>query len=242
MNTRNRLPRMLAHGLAIAALAVSGSACAQGDQFRALEKLAEKKNPRAIYHLGMMYLTGSSVERDGKRALRYFREAAELGDPLASYKMGCFYDGQYDLVEPDLYLALKYNLVAAEAGYALAQQDVAGLFYRKQDFSNAVAWLERAVAQGTPDALATYASIHNGAPGIARDAAKTDAYFRLYLQTAEGTAKQREWLKDFEAKLTPAERVRSAEIVRAFKARPTPLTLEALSGARAAEALIKASS
>ena len=188
-----------------------------------------------------MYLTGTSVGKDQKRAVAYFREAADLGDPLASYKLGCFYDGQYDLIEPDANLALMHKLVAAEAGYALAQQEVAGPFYRRDDLISAIKWLERAVAQGTADSLAAYASIHNGAPGVGKDPVKTAAYFRLFLQRIEGSSAQRNWLKEFEAKMTNAERKRASEIVSQYTPQPSALTLEAFSGARATKALIESS-
>lgn len=235
---RKTLVVALAAGALLAGVPVS----AQDRQVEQLEGLAEQGNAKAKYHLGMMYLTGTSVEQDRERAVGYFRASAELGEPLASYKLGCFYDGQYELFEVDYDLALQHKLVAAEAGYALAQQDVAGLYYRRGDVDRALEWLERAVAQGTTGALSTYASIHNGAPGTAKDPAKTAAYFKLFLQRTDASATQRKWLEDFEAGMTGAERERASQIVKHFEPAPSPITLEALSGARAAEALINTSS
>lgn len=242
MTMRDHSFRTFAQAFAAALLLVSTPAFGRDGPVQALEALAAKQNPKAIYHLGMMYLTGLSVAQDQKRAVAYFRDAAALGDPLAAYKLGCFYDGQYGLFEPDEEVALKHKLVAAEAGYALAQGDVAGLLYRKGEIADALAWLERSVAQGTPDALATYASIHNGAPGVTPDAAKTAAYFTIFLERSGGNAAQRKWLKDFQAKLSDDERTRADRIVRGYSPRPSALTMEALSGARAAEAVIRASS
>ena len=228
--------------LAAAMLSACGSVSARDRQIDQLENLAKQGNPKAQYHLGMMYLTGTSVEQYQERAVEYFRASAELGDPLASYKLGCFYDGQYELFEVDYDLALQHKLIAAEAGYALAQQDVAGLFYRRDDVERALEWLERAVAQGTAGALSTYASIHNGALGVAKDPVKTAAYFRLFLDRVDASDKQRDWLRDFEARLTEAERSQAADIVKSFDPAPSPITLEALSGADAAKALIGSSS
>ena len=96
------------------------------------------------------------------KALKAFRRAASLGDVLASYKLGCFYAGQEgDLVENNPDLALRYKLVAAEAGYALAQQNVAAHYTARDNIPVALSWLEKAAGQGWPDALATYASVHN---------------------------------------------------------------------------------
>jgi uncharacterized protein len=214
---------------------------ARSDRVSALQELAESDNAEALYHLGMMYLTGSSVGEDHQRAVGYFKEAAELGDPLASYKLGCFYDGQYQLLPVDHDLALQHKLVAAEAGYALAQQDVAALYARQEDYREALVWLARAAGQGTSDALAVYASVHNGAPGIDKDPVKTAAYFRLFLARTGGSAAQREWLENFEADLTAEQLQAARKIVQSYRPAPTQLTLKALSGMEAADRLIKAS-
>lgn len=228
-------------GAAFALLLLSACANAQpnGDLIPSLEELAASKNAEAIYHLGMAYQTGSGLPKSPVKALAEFRRASALGDVLASYKLGCFYAGQDgDLVKSDPELALRYKLLAAEAGYALAQQDVAALYAAKEEIPRALGWLKKAVAQGVPDALATYASVHNGAPGIQPDRAKTAAYFRLFLDRTEASEKQRLWLNDFEQRMSAEERKRAAEIVRTYRAAPTPLTLKALSGQRAAMELV----
>jgi TPR repeat protein len=204
-----------------------------------LERLAASNNAEAVYHLGMAYQTGSGIQKDPAKALEAFRRAASLGDVLASYKLGCFYAGQEgDLVQTDPANALRYKLIAAEAGYALAQQDVAALYAAKGEVATALAWLEKAASQGWADALATYASVHNGAPGVPPDRAKTAAYFRLFLERTEESQKQRRWLESFEQKMSPAERKTAAAIVSSYRPAPTLLTLKALSGQRAAVELV----
>lgn len=214
-------------------------AAAPSPVIAALERLAAAGNAEAKYHLGMSYHVGSGVERDRVKALAYFRQAAALGDPLGAYKLGCYYDGQGEgLVRNDAAQALRYKRIAAEAGYALAQQDVASLLARAGDTTAALAWVERSAAQGWAGGLMMMASAHNGAPGVPRDPAKTAAYFRLFLARQDGTAEQRAWLQSFEAKLSQADRERAAAIVRDYRAAPTALTIKALSGHRAAEALV----
>jgi len=228
-------------GLALVSWALSSCGNAQASQtlIPALEKLAAQDNAEAVYHLGMAYQTGAGLPKDSSKAFEAFRRAAELGDVLASYKLGCFYDGQgAGLVQDDPELALRYKLVAAEAGYALAQQDVAALYAAREEFESAVSWLENAMEQGWPDALATYASVHNGANGIEPDPVKAAAYFRIYIDRTDGSVQQREWLSDFERKLSPDEKRRVEEVVDSYRAAPNAITVRALSGQRAAEALI----
>ena len=136
--------------------------------------------------------------------------------------------------------ALQFKLVAAKAGYALAQQDVAGLLAERGEVGQALEWIERAARQGTSDALMTYAGVYNGAPGVTPNPVKTAAYFRLFVDRSEGTDKQREWLKSFEEKLSVAQRSEVSRIVAAYRPSPTPLTLKALRGSGTAEELVRA--
>jgi len=153
--------------------------------------------------------------------------------------LGCYYDGEGEgLVADDPALALKYKLVAAEAGYALAQQDVGILYAQSGDIPTGLAWLEKAVVQGWSGGLMTLASVYNGAPGIEPDAGKTAAYFRLFLSRSEPSPSQTEWLKNFEERLSLEERQRAAEIIRNYQPVPTQLTLKAMSGQQAALILV----
>jgi TPR repeat protein len=203
-----------------------------------LEQLAERGNAEALYHLGMAYWTGTGVSKDIEMAVKYFERAAEKGDPLGAYKLGCLYDGQDGVFAPNPDKALEQKLIAARAGYALAQQDVAALYAKNDEVTLALEWIEKAARQGTSGALMTYASIHNGAPGIKPDPVKTAAYFRLYIERSEADAKQRAWIRSFEKKLSAEERGQVESIVKAYRPEPTPLTLKALRGADAAEDLV----
>lgn len=205
----------------------------------ALERLGDAGNAEAIYHIGMAYQTGSGVTEDHAKALAAFRRAQALGDPLASYKLGCYFGGQgAGLVADDSALALKYKLAAAEAGYSLAQHDVGLHYARSRDLPAARIWLERAAAQGFAPSLMLLSALYNGAPAIAPDPVRSTAYFRLALAGKKLDAKQAEWLVTLEARLSAADKQRADDIVRAFHPTPTPLTVKALAGQRAAQALV----
>lgn len=233
--------RRVLSGVALFLLALPscGNAEAGRELVPALERLAASNNAEAIYHLGMAYHTGAGLPEDPAKALEAFRRAAALGDALGAYKLGCFYDGQGgELVAPNPELALRHKLVAAEAGYALAQQDVAALYAARGEMDKAVAWLEKAARQGWAQALATYASVHNGASGITPDPSRTAAYFRLFMDRTDASAEQRQWLLEFEQGMSPDQREAAQAIVRSYRPAPTPLTIKALSGQRAAIDLV----
>lgn len=226
----------------VALLSMSGAAIAQSPSLLpALERLAEAGNAEAIYHIGMAYQTGSGAVEDHARALAAFRRAEALGDPLASYKLGCYFAGQgTGLVAPDPALALKYKLVAAEAGYSLAQHDVGLHYARDKDLAAARTWLEKAAAQGFGPSLMLLSALYNGTPPIAADPARSAAYFRLAMAGRPLDDRQAMWLKMLEARLSPADRQRADDIVRDHHPAPTPLTVKALAGQRAARALVDA--
>lgn len=141
----------------------SGPAAAQPTALVAqLERLSAGGSGEADYHLGMIHHLGlEGVARDERRALELFRRSAARGDPLGAYKLGCFYDGQGgDLVAVDRAEALRHKLVAAEAGYDLAQQDVAAHYGQSGDLVAAARWLEASARQGNGRALMSLAMVH----------------------------------------------------------------------------------
>jgi uncharacterized protein len=222
-------------------LAAAPAPTDRADLATKLELLADTGSIEAQYHLGMMRHLGLGGAKDHLAAFGLFQKAADAGDPLAAYMLGSYYLGLGGVVtEPDKPEALKWKLVAAEAGYALAQHDVARLYFEADDTDAALEWLTRAAQQGEVNALRALASLHNS-DAIPRDAARTFAYYTLAMkQTAEPTQKQRDWIAEFTAKMSDEDKARGEKIVAGWKIEPTPLTLKAQSGLRAAEAVVNA--
>jgi uncharacterized protein len=230
----------------LAALALLVAAPAAAQMTRAelaikLATLAEKDNAEALYHLGMIQHLGMVGPKDQVAAFGYFVKAADSGDPLAAYMLGSYHQGiAPTVIETDKAEALKWKTVAAEAGYALAQHDVARLHFEAGETDLALEWLTRAAQQGEVNALRALASLHNS-DAIPKDAARTFAYYTLAMkQTAKPTEQQRDWIATFTATMTPEDKDRGEAIVADWKIAPTPLTLKAQSGLRAAEALVTA--
>lgn len=204
-----------------------------------LETLGEKGNAEALYHLGMMRHLGLGMPKDPAAALDLFRNAAEAGDPLAAFMLGSYHQGiAPELIAIDKAEALKWKSVAAEAGYALAQHDVARLHFEAGEIDLALEWLTRAAQQGEVNALRALASLHNS-DAIPKDAARTFAYYTLAMkQTIEPPQKQRDWIAEFTGTMSAEDKARGEAIVADWKIEQTPLTAKARSGLRAAEALV----
>ena len=136
--------------------------------------------------------------------------------------------------------ALKYKLVAAEAGYSLAQYDVGAAYARQGNFDEAAKWIKKAAEQGFDRALFALSSLHNDGKGVPQDRALAQAYFELSVLVSEQfTDANRALLDTITAKSTDAERAKAAEFIANWKPNPSALTIEAQNGVAAAEKHLK---
>lgn len=231
--------------LALFAACCPQAAAADANVTARLEKMAVERNPEAAYHLAMIYHLGlDGAARDPAKAFKLFKQAAEGGDPLGAYKIGCYYAGQGEgVVAADPALALRHKLVAAEAGYALAQFEVAQHYLQRGDREEGLRWLEAAARQSSSPALLALGSYHSGRPyADARDGAKYYAYTLLSLEGEddETRAFAAELKTMFATGLSAQEIEAGEKIIASWRAEPTRLTSRANAGQKAAEALVAA--
>ncbi len=229
--------------LALFAACCPPAAAADADLTAKLEKLAAARNPEAAYRLGMIYHLGlEGATRDLAKAFALFKQAAEGGDPLGAYQTGCYYAGQGgDAVAADPALGLRYKLVAAKAGYALAQYELGQHYLHRGDREIGVRWLETAARQGFSRALLALGSYHSGRPfANARDGAKYYAFTLLSLEgdDAETRAFAAELKAMFATGLSREEIDAGEKIIARWRAEPTLLTVRANAGQTAAAALV----
>ncbi len=232
----------LAAAAAIAAVAAAESP--SPDLPRRLEERASAGNAEAGYHLGMLYNGGIVVAKDPKRAFALFRAAAAGGDPLGHYKVGCYYAGQFgdEIVAVDRRLALQHKLVAAKAGYRLAQLDVANLHMGDKDYARALPWYEAAGRQGDPQALYNLSVLAKDGLGMPRSPARAWAFFRLAHIASRGAVSPaaRKSLDEMWRAMTPAEREAAPRVASGWLTGPTPLTRQAFEGLDRAETVAAA--
>ena len=218
-----------------------------------LEALALQGNPEALYHLGMIHHVGlEGVARDPRRAFDYFRRAAEAGDPLGAYKVGCFYAGQGDgVVAADTAHALRYKLIAAEAGYDLAQVNVAQIFDERGETDRALRWLEAAARQGNSQGTGG-AMVYRSREGLRPDAALALLYFDLLrrdmaemiaglpaeLERPDLDAAMAPIRQHAEAGASAADRARASELIAQWRVERSAVSLRADLGLNAARRLV----
>ena len=207
-----------------------------------LEALAREGSAEAKYHLGMLYNNGIGVPADPRKAFQYFMAAAEAGDALGAYKVGCYHAGQFgDVVAVDEALALKFKLIAAEAGYMLAQVEVANIYLAREDYRSALPWLEAAARQGESKALYNLSVLYNDGLGVPKSPGRAAAFFRLAHLAAKGsvTPGAQRSLDEMERTMSPEERAISNSIGVDWITGRTEMTVLALSGQKRAEALVQ---
>jgi uncharacterized protein len=212
------------------------------ETFTAMRAFANTGDAEAQYHVGMMYNNGIGTAQDPKQAFGWFEKSAASHDPLGAFKLGCYYAGQFaGVVKPDEDEAFKYKLVAAKAGYALAQHDVAVHYARQGNFEEAVTWLKRAGAQGyDPSLFALFSSYHEG-KGVAKDLPLAFASFKLALlmSQTELNDSSKAVLDEMIAHMSDAELAQAQKLVAEWTPQPTALTIKAKGGIAEAEAFLR---
>jgi uncharacterized protein len=231
------------HFLAAAATiaTVAAAEAPSPDLPQRLERRAAAGHAEAGYHLGMLYNNGIVVAKDPRRAFALFQAAAKAGDPLAHYKVGCYHAGQFgeDVAPIDEGEALRHKLVAAEAGYRLAQLEVANHYAGRKDHARALPWYEAAARQGDAQALYNLSVFAKDGLGMPASPARAWAFFRLAHLAARGEVSPgaQTSLDAMWQPLSGAEQEQAQLIVRTWITGPTPLTVQALDGLDRAEAV-----
>jgi TPR repeat protein len=237
-------PRTGRHGLRAALIGVTALMCLlffsmpasanDAGTFNAMVALANKGDAEAQYHVGMMYNNGIGTQKDPRQAFEWFQKSAASNDPLGAYKLGCYYDGQgAGIVTSDSDEALKYKLISAKAGYALAQHDVAILHDRRGNSEEALKWWKMAGDQGFPDALYSLSISYSAGKGAPRDLSLSYAYFKLSKLAPKKN------VNEMAAMLSKPELKNAEKLVSEWKPQPTALTLKAMRGITAAEEHLK---
>jgi uncharacterized protein len=213
------------------------------DSLAQLQPLAEKGNAEAQYFVGMLYQLGiGGATRDLKQAFTWFEKADNANDPLGAYKVGCFYGGQFpDIVAVDLDKALTHKLIAAQAGYSLAQSDVGTLYFQRADFINAEKWWLLSAAQANATAANNLSVLYQQGKARPADLISAYAWFNIaYIASRRKMDDKAEAHLDAMAATMSRADIRAAKkLAREWRGSPSALTVAALNPKPNVEALLK---
>ncbi len=130
-----------------------------GEGIEQLQKLAEDGNAIAMFYMGYHYIYGNGVEEDEKKAVEWYRKAADAGEIESQMTLGFSYKvGRYGL-EEDYHKAIEWYEKAALQNFAEAQKPLGCIYLYKgsteEDNSKAIYWLTKAAESGHPHAQHT---------------------------------------------------------------------------------------
>ncbi len=123
--------------------------------------------------------------------------------------------------------------MAAKAGYALAQHDVANHYDRQGNPDEALKWWKAAADQGYPGALFRLSMAYSAGKGAPRDLSLSYAYFKL------SNVAPKKNVNEMAGMLSSPELEKAEKLVSEFRPQPTALTIKAKSGVSRAEELVK---
>lgn len=111
-------------------------------------------NNQASYLLGKMHEKGEWVKPDLKKAVEYFQEGAEGGDPEAQLALGrhYLYNGENEKAKPWLSRAAEFYLKSARKPDHEAQWTLSTIYDDLDELQDALHWCNRAADGGILDA------------------------------------------------------------------------------------------
>lgn len=137
----------------------------------------------AVFLMVVLMIVMAPVDESGQEAplLAEQRAKAVAGDPVARFKMAGFY-ARGEGVAQDLVEAAKWLTLAAEQGYAPAQNNLAVCYSTgagvPKDQAKAIAWIRKSAEQGYARAQCYLGLSYAKGEGVPRDQTQALDWFR----------------------------------------------------------------
>lgn len=221
-------------------LMVTGARADDEELFKQMLFLAQHGDAEAQYHVGMFYNNGIGTSKNIPHAFEWFQKSSG-NNPLGAYKVGCYYSGQArGYIDVDHAKALEYKMVAAKAGYALAQYDVASLLSYNGNTDEAIKWWRLAGDQGQIDSLYSLFNLYYQGRRISKDLPSAYLYLKLAISAGgEPPAELKSVMNELINTVSQEDRDKMDKSVSEWKAQPTELTIKAMQGLKEAEDYLK---
>lgn len=158
--------------IGIVFLAINLLACSRQPDFKDIYRLAEKGDTGAQAKLGELYVEGTVVPQDYKKAFELYSKAANQGNAEAQNNLGAMYAlGQG--VDQNYKKAFEWYSKAAEQGEVKAQNNL-GAYYANGDggvknYQKAFEWYNKAAAQDNAEAKYYLGILYEEGYGVTQD-------------------------------------------------------------------------
>lgn len=164
-----------------------------------LDRAVKAGHPQAASVLGYEYQTGRILEKDFSKALRYYKQATDLGDAAAAYELGRIYAAGENGIPADEKLSFHYYekalpLIQKEAEQELAEPYTKGKVLAScltlgnmylngtgtsVDQKKSFSWYLKAATKGDPKAQAQVGNCYMNGTGTHRDAGEAKKWLTL---------------------------------------------------------------
>ena len=148
----------------------------------------------ALFYLGLFYNNGYYAKKDIEQAIKYYQQAADLGNETAMFNLGILYFHGNDVTKDDK-IAFDYFYDSSEKNYPRAQY-MLGLFYldgigTTKNIKSAVKWLTKAAERGDAFAQGTLGDLYLRGEGVAKDIDKAKELLNKAAQGGDKVAKRK---------------------------------------------------
>ena len=151
----------------------------RSSQKTVLEAGWQRGNASAAYALGNIFAN----ENRGMEATLWLNRAGEAGIPYAWHNLAVFLASKRNPRGPNHIQASRYYRMAAERGFAGAQNNLGWAYYKgngvPKNYSEAIYWLTRAAEQGEPFAYGSLGAMRFYGHGFRRDDVETYKWLKL---------------------------------------------------------------
>ena len=144
----------------------------------AYSRAAQNQNSPALLNLGYLHELGQGVPKDLSKAIHYYRQAAELGNPVALYNLGRSYYTGTNGLPLDWTAARKHLEHASGEGLVAAQHLLGQLNLDQNQASNAVVWFTRAAEHGFVPSMCSLAGLYHYGRGVSTDVSRAIQWYR----------------------------------------------------------------
>ena len=157
--------------------------------FSGLLKKSSLLSREEMWWLATCYNNGWGTEEDSNKALHWYEQSANLGDPESQDMLGNIYLNGWNGVEENESKAFSLFKLSANKNYATALKHVADCYCfgwgTVLNYTKAVEWYNKAIDEGCDEAMVMLGICYRNGDGVTKDYKKAGNLFKRALNKSE---------------------------------------------------------